>query len=140
MSVHNRATTLRRRVHTIPLMRMRAAVLALLFVFLAAASFAQPRVPGPQASPGASVGETIGVTDISVDYHRPGVNKRKIWGGLVPYDVPWRAGANEETTISFSTPVKVEGQPLPAGTYGLYLIPTASQWTVIFSKFAAGWG
>ena len=121
-------------------MRMRAAVLALLFAILAVASFAQPRVPTPQVSPQASVGETIGVTEVSVDYHRPGVNKRKIWGGLVGYDVPWRAGANEETTISFSTPVKVEGQPLPAGTYGLYMIPTASQWTVIFSKFTAGWG
>lgn len=121
-------------------MRMRAAVLALLFVFLAAAVFAQPRVPAPQASPAASVGQTIGVTEVAVDYHRPAVNKRKIWGGLVPYDVPWRAGANEETTISFSTPVKIEGQPLDAGTYGLYIIPTASQWTVIFSKFANGWG
>ena len=121
-------------------MKTRAAVLALLFVFLAAAAFAQPRVPAPQASPTASVGQTIGVTDVSVEYHRPGVNKRKIWGGLVPYDAVWRAGANEETTISFSTPVKVEGQPLAAGTYGLYMIPTASQWTIIFSKFSSGWG
>src|SRR5215212_2583231 len=121
-------------------MKMRASILVLFVVCLATASFAQPRVPTPQASPRASVSETIGVTGASIDYHRPSVNKRRIWGGQVAYDVPWRAGANEATTISFSTPVKVEGQPLPAGTYGLFMIPTASQWTVVFSKFAAGWG
>src|SRR6185436_14196199 len=80
------------------------------------------------------------VTDVKIDYHRPAVNKRKIWGGLVPYGATWCAGANENTTISFSTPVKIEGQALPAGTYALYAIPSASQWTTIFSKFTGDWG
>ncbi|HEV2722697.1 MAG TPA: DUF2911 domain-containing protein, partial [Thermoanaerobaculia bacterium] len=75
-----------------------------------------------------------------ISYHRPAVNKRKIWGGLVPFDTIWRTGANENTTISFSTPVKVEGQTLAAGTYGLFAIPTASQWTMVFSKFTGDWG
>jgi tetratricopeptide (TPR) repeat protein len=94
----------------------------------------------PQPSPAASVGETIGITEVKIQYHRPAVNKRKIWDGLVPYGVMWRAGANENTTISFSTPVKVEGQSLPAGTYGLFLIPGPSSWTLVLSKFAGDWG
>ncbi|HKR63316.1 MAG TPA: DUF2911 domain-containing protein [Thermoanaerobaculia bacterium] len=101
---------------------------------------AQPAVPLPDASPAASVSQRIGVTDVNVNYHRPAVNKRRIFGGLVPYGVIWRAGANENTTITFSTPVKVEGQALPAGTYGLFMIPTEQQWTVVFSKFAGAWG
>jgi hypothetical protein len=94
----------------------------------------------PQASPGAVTGQTIGITDVTISYHRPTVNKRKIWDGLVPYGVVWRAGANENTTIAFSTPVKVEGKPLPAGTYGVFMLPGASEWTVMFSKFSADWG
>jgi hypothetical protein len=101
---------------------------------------AQPAVPLPDASPAASVSQRVGITDIDVTYHRPAVNKRKIFGGLVPYNVIWRAGANENTTIKFSTPVKIEGQPLPAGTYGLFMIPAEQQWTVVFSKFAGAWG
>ena len=80
--------------------------------------------------------QTIGVTDVEINYHRPAVNKRKIFGGLVSYGAVWRAGANENTTISFSTPVTNEGQTLPAGTYGLFMIPTATSWTVVFSKAA----
>jgi tetratricopeptide (TPR) repeat protein len=68
------------------------------------------------------------------------VNKRKIGDGLVPYGVVWRAGANEGTTISFSTPVKVEGKPVDPGTYGLFMIPGASRWTVALSRFPGGWG
>jgi TolA-binding protein len=109
-------------------------------LLVAGSVLAQPAVRLPDASPGASVGQTIGVTDIAVAYHRPAVNKRKIFGGLVQYGALWRAGANENTTISFSTPVKVEGQPLPAGKYGFFMIPGASQWTVVFSKFASDWG
>ena len=94
----------------------------------------------PQTSPAASAMQTIGITDVEVSYHRPAVNKRKIWDGLVPYGVVWRAGANEGTMIRFSTPVKIEGKPLDAGTYGLFMIPGASRWTVALSRFPAGWG
>jgi TolA-binding protein len=120
-------------------MRVHAIVCALA-VLGAVSVAAQPAVPLPDASPAASVSQRVGITDIDVTYHRPAVNKRKIFGGLVPYNVIWRAGANENTTIKFSTPVKVEGQPLPAGTYGLFMIPAEQQWTVVFSKFAGAWG
>jgi TolA-binding protein len=102
--------------------------------------FAQPLLRVPQASPRARVEETFGITDVAVEYHRPAVNKRRIWGGLVPYDVVWRAGANESTLVTFSTPVKVEGQAVPAGTYSLFMIPSASQWTVVLNRFTGGWG
>jgi len=94
----------------------------------------------PRASQHARVTQRIGITDITVNYHRPLVNDRQIWGKVVPYGEVWRAGANENTTISFSDPVTIEGQPLDQGTYGLHLIPGENQWTVIFSKNSTAWG
>lgn len=94
----------------------------------------------PDVSPAATASQTIGLTDMTVSYHRPGTNGRKIWGGLVPYDQVWRAGANMNTTVSFSSPVTVNGTKLAAGTYGLHMIPTTGDWTVIFSKEAGAWG
>jgi hypothetical protein len=120
-------------------MKIRALANALAFT-VAVPLLAQPAIPPPDLSPKASVAQTIGVTNIEINYHRPAVNKRKIFGGLVSYGAVWRAGANENTTISFSTPVTVEGQSLPAGTYGLFMIPTPTTWTVVFSKFAEAWG
>ena len=120
--------------------RMKNAALVFALLLVAVSASAQAPIRLPEVSPAATVGQSIGVTDISITYHRPGVNKRKIWGGLVPYDTMWRAGANENTTISFSTPVKVEGHDLPAGTYALYMLPTPSQWTLVLSKFTSDWG
>ena len=94
----------------------------------------------PEASQRASVAQRLGITDITISYHRPLVNGRKVWGGLVPYGEVWRAGANENTTIAFSDPVTVEGEMLPRGTYGLHMIPGTDVWTVIFSKNASSWG
>ena len=94
----------------------------------------------PDVSQAAEVKQRVALTDIKVTYHRPLVNGRKIWGALVPYGKVWRAGANENTTIEFSDPVSVEGQPLPKGTYGLHMIPNPDSWTVIFSKTNTGWG
>src|SRR5256885_6423313 len=94
----------------------------------------------PDVSQAAEVKQRIALTDITVKYHRPLVNGRKIWGGLVPYGKVWRAGANENTTIEFSDPVSVEGKPLDKGTYGLHMIPNPDSWTVIFSKTNTGWG
>jgi Flp pilus assembly protein TadD len=119
---------------------MKNALAGASLLLLALSAFAQSPIRLPDASPAASAGQTVGVTDINITYHRPAVNKRRIWGGLVPYDTIWRTGANENTTISFSTPVKIEGQALPAGTYALYAIPGAAQWTMIFSKFTGDWG
>ena len=116
------------------------------FLFVAAASAAAlasaqvPPIVVPQASPAASVSQTVGMTDMEIRYHRPAVNSRKVWGELVPYGEVWRAGANENTTITFGAPVKVEGKELPAGTYGLHMIPTDKEWTVAFSRTANAWG
>jgi Protein of unknown function (DUF2911) len=102
--------------------------------------FAQNDLNLPDVSQAAEVKQRIALTDITVKYHRPLVNGRKIWGGLVPYGKVWRAGANENTTIEFSDPVSVEGKPLAKGVYGLHMIPNPDSWTVIFSKTNTGWG
>jgi Protein of unknown function (DUF2911)/Tetratricopeptide repeat len=94
----------------------------------------------PRASQHAKVSQRIGITDITINYHRPLANGREIWGKVVPYGQVWRAGANENTTISFSDPVTIEGQPLDKGTYGLHMIPDTNEWTVIFSKDSTSWG
>src|SRR5277367_1867359 len=94
----------------------------------------------PRQSQHALVAQRIGITDITVNYHRPLANGRQIWGKVVPYGQVWRAGANENTTITFTDPVTIEGQLLDKGTYGLHMIPGENQWTVIFSKAASEWG
>jgi len=94
----------------------------------------------PRVSQRASVTQRIGLTDVTIVYHAPLVGGRPIWDKQVPYGKVWRAGANENTTISFSDGVSVEGHPLPAGTYGLHTIPGADQWTIIFSKNSTSWG
>src|SRR6266478_4843981 len=94
----------------------------------------------PRPSQHAVLTQRIGITDITINYHRPVVNKRKVWGGLVPYGQVWRAGANENTFIQFTDPVTIEDKPLPKGTYGLHMIPGENEWTVIFSKNFTSWG
>ena len=122
--------------------RLRSLTLALgVSAAFAGAALAQvPPLTLPDASPKASVSQTVGLTDITISYHRPAVNKRKIWGGLVPYNEVWRAGANENTTIAFSTPVTVGGKTLPAGTYGLHMLPTEKDWSVMLSTVSGAWG
>jgi tetratricopeptide (TPR) repeat protein len=94
----------------------------------------------PRASQRAVVGQRIGLTDVTITYHRPLVGGRKVFGGIVPYGQVWRAGANDNTTIEFSDPVSIEGQVLAKGTYGLHVIPAADSWTIIFSKNYTSWG
>jgi len=91
-------------------------------------------------SPKAAVIQTVGFTEVRIDYSRPGVKKREIWGKLVPYDAVWRAGANEATKITFSTDVTVEGKMLKKGSYSLFAIPGKNDWTIIFNKVADQWG
>jgi len=94
----------------------------------------------PRVSQRGTVSQRIGLSDITIAYHRPEVGGREIWGKTVPYGKVWRAGANENTTISFTDDVSIEGQPLAAGTYGLHTIPDKEQWTIIFSKNSTSWG
>jgi tetratricopeptide (TPR) repeat protein len=94
----------------------------------------------PTLSQRAVVTQRIGLTDITIVYHRPLANGRKIFGATVPYGQVWRAGANQNTTIQFSDEVSIEGHSLPAGTYGLHMFPTADQWTIAFSKNSTSWG
>jgi Protein of unknown function (DUF2911)/Tetratricopeptide repeat len=94
----------------------------------------------PRASQHALVSQRIGITDITINYHRPLANGRQVWGKLVPYGQVWRAGANENTIITFSDPVTIEGQSLDKGAYGLHMIPAETEWTIIFSKNSTAWG
>ena len=120
---------------------LRGVSFCLLMAAMSGISAAQSFVMDlPRPSQHSQVTQRIGITDITISYHRPLVNNRKVWDGLVPYGKVWRAGANENTTISFSDPVAIEGKPLDKGTYGLHMIPTADQWTVIFSKNSTSWG
>lgn len=106
---------------------------------LAAALPAAAQFQAPRPSPKASVSQTIGLTDVGVSYSRPSVKGRVIWGGLVPYDKPWRTGANEATTITFSDDVTVNDQKLAAGTYSIVTIPGKNEWTIAFNKDTKLW-
>jgi len=110
-------------------------------------------VKTPRGSKLAAVSEQIGITDVTISYSRPAVNGRegKIWGDLVPYGfvdyhygtskaAPWRAGANENTTIEFSTDVTIEGKPLAAGKYGFFIAMGPEKATLVFSKDNNAWG
>ena len=109
-------------------------------VLLAATIAAQAQVKQIRESPAASVSLDLGLTHVEITYHRPAVKGRVIWGGLVPYGEVWRAGANEATTISFSTAVKVADHDVPAGTYAFFAIPGKTRWTLILDKEPKQWG
>ena len=117
---------------------------------------AEPTAAGPAAavpvrasdearpSPNAVAGQTIGTTQVTLTYGRPSVRGRAVFGpdstALVPYGQVWRLGANEATVATFSQDVRVAGQPLAAGTYAVFAVPTAGAWTVVFNRTAEQWG
>jgi hypothetical protein len=115
-------------------------VIAALFASVPIAHAQSALLDLPRDSQRARVTQRIGITDITIRYHRPLVKGRKVFGGLEPYGKVWRAGANENTIIEFSDPVTVEGKPLAKGVYGLHMIPGDAEWTVIFSKNSSSWG
>jgi len=117
----------------------------LLCASVVAATLLSPALPAqelafPAASPAATVSQRVGLTDIGIQYSRPGAKGRVIFGDLVPFGEVWRTGANAATKISFSTDVKLGGQAVPAGTYSLFTIPEAKEWTVILNKVADQFG
>lgn len=99
-----------------------------------------PKIEFPAASPACTLKQRVGLTDIEVDYSRPGVKDRIIFGGMVPFGQVWRTGANSATKVIFSTPVKLNGTEIPAGTYALFTIPGEDEWTIIINKGAEQWG
>src|SRR5438309_7909165 len=135
--------------------RILVSIAAALCAFAASAQITQPPSGGNQRQ---TVIQQIGLVKVSVDYSSPhvhspqGVDRRgKIWGDLVPWglvnlgfgsckECPWRAGANENTVFTTSHDIQVEGQKLPAGSYGLQMIANPDEWTVIFSKNSTAWG
>lgn len=138
------------------------AFLAILFSITFAASSVSAQLRLPRPSPTASVMQTIGVTDVTITFYRPGVKGRKIWGDwpaevkgeatldnqnqrppgapIVPYGHIWRTGANDATTITITDDVLVNGSPLPAGTYSLHTIPGREEWMIVFNGTANQWG
>ncbi len=131
-------------------MKFDKLFLTILFLSFAVTIYAQ-NLPQIMVSPHAKIIQEVGLSEITIDYNRPAVKGREIWGKLVPYGMtnlgfgttkesPWRAGANENTTITFTDDVKINGQPLPANTYGLHMIATDKEWTIIFSKTNTAWG
>lgn len=111
-------------------------VLALLLTTLLWSQEDKSKRPSP---PATATGTVNGAT-ITIDYSSPGVKGRKIWGGLVPYDKVWRAGANEATLFTTSKDILVEGKKLPAGKYSLYAIPGEKDWVIIFNSKTGQWG
>lgn len=117
-----------------PFISRRAAVSLAVCLVAGNILAADEKVEFPSASQHAVVKQRVGLTDVEVDYSRPNKNNRKIFGGLVPFDKPWRTGANQPTKIKTSAPVKLSGKEIPAGEYVLYTIPGANEWTIVLSK------
>ncbi|MEM9649176.1 MAG: DUF2911 domain-containing protein [Bacteroidota bacterium] len=112
-----------------------------LFVFVALLSVSmEAQLQTPQPSPSSKLKQTVGLTEVVVEYARPSMRGRKIFGDLVPYGNLWRTGANQNTKVTFSDDVTVDGQEMKAGTYALYTKPGESSWEVIFYADASNWG
>ncbi|MEM7485187.1 MAG: DUF2911 domain-containing protein [Bacteroidota bacterium] len=113
----------------------------LIFLCVVTVSFAmEAQITTPAPSPASKLMQKVGLTDVTVDYSRPSMRGRTIFGNLVPYDKLWRTGANAYTTISFSTDVTIAGQEVKAGTYSIFTKPTASNWEVFFYTDTQGGG
>ncbi|WP_256006972.1 DUF2911 domain-containing protein [Pedobacter deserti] len=122
---------------------MKTTLKTMLVIALAAGLQFEGNAQGlkmPQASTSQTVTQAFGLGTITLNYARPNVKGRKIFGGLEPYGTVWRTGANSATTIKFSEDVKIEGQNLPAGEYALFTIPEQNDWTIVFNKEAKQWG
>jgi hypothetical protein len=127
-----------------PLLGLTAcALLMLSFSTLLAQAVQAPDLPQrrvPMISQGQQIKQVIGLSEVTITYHRPGVKGREIWGGLLPYDQVWRVGANEPTLVTFSDPVSIDGNKLSAGTYRFLAIPGKTEWTLIFNAETKNWG
>lgn len=100
----------------------------------------EAQVKTPQASPKATIIQAVGLTDVEINYSRPSARERAVFGNLVPFGKVWRTGANENTTISFSDDVVIDGKTLKKGKYALYTIPKIETWEIIFYSTTDNWG
>ena len=121
-----------------PILKMKKLLLLLLAFTTVNSVNAQIQTPAP--SPSSKVEQMVGLTTVNLDYSRPGVKGRTVFGDLVPYGKLWRTGANARTKVTFSNDVSVDGKPLKAGTYAIFSIPKADSWEVIFYTDYAGGG
>jgi hypoxanthine phosphoribosyltransferase len=121
-------------------MKNKAKLLILFVVFISFGGINAQQIQMPQASPAAQISQKVGLTDVTVEYSRPSMRGRKIFGELVPFGEVWRTGANAATILTFSTDVKIEGNAVPAGSYALYSIPGKTEWTMILTSNTKLWG
>ncbi|MBK9017027.1 MAG: DUF2911 domain-containing protein [Saprospiraceae bacterium] len=120
---------------------MKKAFLTLVtFMAVGLFTLATAQIKTPQPSPTAKITQAVGLTDITVEYSRPSVKGRTIYGGLVPYGEMWRTGANKNTIVTFSAPVKIAGKDLKAGSYSLFTVPGKTEWEIIFYTDTENWG
>jgi hypothetical protein len=117
----------------------RIAVIAFMGVLFSGHLWAQADKSKRPSPPATVTGKVKGAT-ITIDYSSPSVKGRKIWGGLEPYDKPWRAGANEATIFSTDKDIEVEGKKLPAGKYSLFITPSEGDWTITLNSQTGQWG
>jgi hypothetical protein len=114
-----------------------ASILVLALSSFASVASAQAPLELPAASPKARIEQRVGITDVSLDYSSPGVKARKIWGNLVPFDKPWRAGANQATKLTVSRDFKFGGTAVKAGSYSVFMTPGKASWTVALNSDVA---
>jgi len=119
-------------------MKSKICLLAIVVLLGFSSVFAQIKVP--RESQMQSIMQTVGDTNVTVVYYRPNVKDRKVFGELEKYGAVWRTGANDNTTFETSNDVKINGQVLPKGKYGLHTIPNKDEWTIIFNKVNNEWG
>jgi len=113
-----------------------APAVALAALLAGAARGQEQKLDLPLPSPHATMQQTVGITEVTIAYSSPAVRGRTIWGGVVPYDALWRAGANDCTKLTLSRPATIEGKPVPAGSFCLFYLPTRAGWTFILNKDA----
>ena len=121
-------------------MKAKSKLLILFVVFIFIGEINAQQIQMPQASPSAKISQKVGLTDVTVEYSRPSMRGRKIFGELVTYGEVWRTGANAATILTFSTEVKIEGNNVSPGSYALYSIPGKTEWTMILSSNTKLWG
>ena len=114
--------------------------ISILLFIIGITSAVNAQIKTPQPSPAAKLEQVVGLTDVTLEYSRPAIRGRTIFGGLVPYGKVWRTGANANTKITFGDNVIVDGQKLVKGTYAIYTIPNKTSWDVIFYSDATNWG